>query len=296
MNGPTRALALLLAALMSACGVAPRAVVIDRSPSPPTSRPGTTVSDGARTHTVQRGDTLYGIAFRHGLDFRQVAGWNGIGPPYTIYPGQRIRLQPQGSSTAVVTRPAAGTGAASSSNPPGGTVVAAPPTRPPQPSTPVATVPRPANPATAPVAAPGTPAPPPASTPPPATSPSGPVRWQWPTAGQVVSRFVAGDPTRQGISIVGSAGQAVNAAAAGTVVYSGSGLIGYGELVIVKHNDEFLSAYGHNRKRLVAEGEQVRAGQQIAEMGRSGAARDMLHFEIRRGGRPVDPSAHLPAR
>jgi lipoprotein NlpD len=112
----------------------------------------------------------------------------------------------------------------------------------------------------------------------------------------VVGRFVAGDPTRQGISIIGSAGQPVNAAAAGTVVYSGSGLIGYGELVIVKHNDEFLSAYGHNRKRLVAEGDQVRAGQQIAEMGRSGAARDMLHFEIRRGGRPVDPSAHLPAR
>ena len=295
MNRPTRALALLLAALMSACGVAPRAVVIDRSPPPPASRPGSSVSDGARTHTVQRGDTLYGIAFRHGLDFRQVAGWNGIGPPYTIYPGQRIRLQPQGAGTAVATRPAS-TSPAAGTNPPGGTAVTPPPVRPAQPAAPVAPVPTPTAPASPPAANPTTPARPPVSTPPPATAPSGPVRWQWPTAGQVVSRFVAGDPTRQGISIVGSAGQAVNAAAAGTVVYSGSGLIGYGELVIVKHNDEFLSAYGHNRKRLVAEGEQVRAGQQIAEMGRSGAARDMLHFEIRRGGRPVDPSAHLPAR
>jgi lipoprotein NlpD len=125
---------------------------------------------------------------------------------------------------------------------------------------------------------------------------TGPIRWQWPTLGDIVGRFVAGDPTRQGLSIAGSAGQPVNAAADGVVVYSGSGLIGYGELIIVKHSDEFLSAYGHNRRRLVGEGDQVRAGQQIAEMGRSGAARDMLHFEIRRNGRPVDPQTHLPAR
>ncbi|WP_395790770.1 peptidoglycan DD-metalloendopeptidase family protein [Aquimonas sp.] len=294
MNRPLRALALLLVVLTTACGVAPRAVVVDRSP-PPTSRPGSPIPDGARTHTVQRGDTLYGIAFRHGLDFRRVAGWNGIGPPYTIYPGQRIRLQPQGAGTAVATRPAGGSPAAGN-RPPGGAIGTAPPVRPAQPAAPVATAPTPTAPVSPPAANPATPARPPASTPPAATAPGGPVRWQWPTAGQVVGRFVAGDPTRQGISIIGSAGQPVNAAAAGTVVYSGSGLIGYGELVIVKHNDEFLSAYGHNRKRLVAEGEQVRAGQQIAEMGRSGAARDMLHFEIRRGGRPVDPSAHLPAR
>ena len=86
------------------------------------------------------------------------------------------------------------------------------------------------------------------------------------------------------------------AAAAGDVVYSGAGLIGYGELVIIKHSDEFLSAYGHNRKRLVAEGQRVSAGQQIAEMGRSGAARDMLHFEIRRNGKPIDPLPLLPKR
>lgn len=88
----------------------------------------------------------------------------------------------------------------------------------------------------------------------------------------------------------------MRAAADGEVVYSGNGLIGYGELIIVKHNASFLSAYGHNRKRLVAEGDKVRAGQQIAEMGSSGAARDALHFEIRKNGKPVNPADYLPAR
>ena len=107
---------------------------------------------------------------------------------------------------------------------------------------------------------------------------------------------MAGDATRQGIDIAGRAGDPILSAADGVVVYSGSGLVGYGELVIVKHSDEWLSAYGHNRKRLVAEGQRVKAGQPIAEMGRSGAPRDELHFEIRRNGRPVDPLQFLPAR
>jgi lipoprotein NlpD len=112
----------------------------------------------------------------------------------------------------------------------------------------------------------------------------------------VVSRFAEGDRSRQGIAIAGSAGQPVRAAAAGTVVYSGAGLVGYGELIIIKHSDEWLSAYGHNRRRLVAEGARVAAGQQIAELGRTGTSRDMLHFEIRRNGRPVDPTPLLPRR
>lgn len=285
--------------LLAACGVAPRAVVIDRAPqdrSPPRQTP---APEAGRTHVVQRGDTLYSIAFRHGLEYRQVAAWNGISAPYTIYPGQRLRLSAPNAQTAQrpapppPTRPSAQqgavTGTPSTGSSPGTAATGSAP----------ATGAASGTPTPAPVSSPGTPAatPPvvtaPSPTPP---APSGPPRWQWPTAGQVVGRFVAGDPTRQGLSIAGSAGQAVNAAADGVVVYSGSGLIGYGELVIVKHNEEFLSAYGHNRKRLVNEGEQVRAGQQIAEMGRSGAARDMLHFEIRRNGRPVDPSGFLPAR
>jgi lipoprotein NlpD len=125
--------------------------------------------------------------------------------------------------------------------------------------------------------------------------PGGP-KWQWPTRGPLVGRYVPNDPTRQGIDIAGQSGQRVDAAADGVVVYSGAGLIGFGELVIVKHNDEWLSAYAHNRRRLVAEGMKVRAGDAIAEMGRTGAIRDMLHFEIRRNGKPVDPLGYLPPR
>ena len=120
--------------------------------------------------------------------------------------------------------------------------------------------------------------------------------WRWPAEGSVVATYAGGDPTRQGIDIAGKAGQPVRAAADGVVVYSGSGLVGYGELVIVKHDDQWLSAYGHNRARLVNEGQLVKAGQQIAEMGRSGASRDMLHFEIRYNGKPVNPQQYLPGR
>ena len=128
------------------------------------------------------------------------------------------------------------------------------------------------------------------------SAPIGGLAWRWPVKGSVIDRFMAGDATRQGVDIAGNAGDPVLASADGVVVYSGSGLVGYGELIIIKHSDEWLSAYGHNRKRLVQEGQRVKGGQQIAEMGRSGATRDMLHFEIRRNGRPVDPQQYLPGR
>lgn len=122
------------------------------------------------------------------------------------------------------------------------------------------------------------------------------IAWRWPADGPLLSRFVPGEPTRQGVDIGGAGGSPVRAAGDGTVVYSGAGLVGYGELVIIKHSESWLSAYGHNRKRLVNEGQNVKAGDQIAEMGRSGAARDMLHFEIRYNGKPVDPLLYLPGR
>jgi lipoprotein NlpD len=122
------------------------------------------------------------------------------------------------------------------------------------------------------------------------------IAWRWPGGGKVIGGFVAGDQTKQGVDIAGAAGDQVVAAADGEVVYSGNGLLGYGELIIVKHNASFLSAYGHNRKRLVAEGDRVRAGQQIAEMGSSASSRDELHFEIRKNGKPVNPLDYLPAR
>ena len=136
----------------------------------------------------------------------------------------------------------------------------------------------------------------PATPPPSVTAPVASLPWRWPAEGPLISTYQAGNPTRQGIDIAGNAGDPVRAAADGSVVYSGSGLVGYGELIIVKHNDQWLTAYGHNRKRLVNEGQNVKAGQQIAEMGRSGTARDMLHFEIRYTGKPVDPLLYLPKK
>jgi lipoprotein NlpD len=120
--------------------------------------------------------------------------------------------------------------------------------------------------------------------------------WRWPTKGQVVQEFARGDPLRKGVKVGGRIGQPVLAAEAGKVVYAGSGLIGYGRLIIIKHNKNYLSAYGHNRKLLVREGDTVSRGQQVAEVGKNGSGRAMLHFEIRRNGAPVDPLKLLPRR
>ncbi|WP_363796391.1 peptidoglycan DD-metalloendopeptidase family protein [Lysobacter firmicutimachus] len=142
----------------------------------------------------------------------------------------------------------------------------------------------------------GTPPPRTAPAPVPAAPVNSGIRWRWPADGPLLGRYVANEPTKQGIDIGGASGAPVRAAADGVVVYSGTGLVGYGELVIVKHNEQWLSAYGHNRKRLVNEGQVVKSGEQIAEMGRSGAARDMLHFEVRYNAKPVDPLLYLPAK
>ncbi|MCZ8114904.1 peptidoglycan DD-metalloendopeptidase family protein [Silanimonas sp.] len=332
------AVALLLAACASTTVVreeaAPRPIYTDSRPV----RAAASTAPRGPSHVVQAGDTLYGIAFRNSLDWREVARWNGIGEPFVIKPGQVLRLSaprreatgarvasaPSGTPTPPASAPAVASGpppiprgpAGSSgpvarSTPPAPAPVARPVTAPtpanpptPTPTTPVASatptstsVP-PSSPGPRPPAAVAAPAPVPASTP---TGPAGTGafragQWQWPTQGQVISRYAEGDKARQGIAIAGSAGQPVRAAAAGTVVYSGAGLVGYGELIIIKHNDEWLSAYGHNRRRLVAEGANISAGQQIAELGRTGTSRDMLHFEIRRNGKPVDPTPLLPRR
>lgn len=258
-------LALALLALLAACA---KSTVV-RTPASGTGSTAAGAPGG--TVVVQRGDTLYSIARRHGLTVAQVAGWNGLQPPYTIYPGQRLRLGPASGATAASTtargtaaRPAAGTGTAK---------------------------PAAGGPASGPAS--GTPA---AKASTPGVPASSGFTWRWPAQGVLLRTFVPGDNTRQGIDIGGSSGQPVVAAADGVVVYSGAGLVGYGELIIIKHSDEWLSAYAHNRRRLVAEGEQVRAGQQIAELGRTGTSRDMLHFEIRRNGKPVDPLTLLPPR
>ncbi|MGY0558370.1 MULTISPECIES: peptidoglycan DD-metalloendopeptidase family protein [unclassified Lysobacter] len=202
---------------------------------------------------VQRGDTLYRIATENGIAMRDLAAWNGIPAPYTIYPGQRLVLYPKAGVAGNTTRPTSTTKPRSA-----------------------AAAPAPRKPTTPPL--------------------NSGVAWRWPVDGPLLNRFSAGDPTKQGVDIGGTAGAPVRAAGDGTVVYSGSGLVGYGELIIIKHNEQWLSAYGHNRNRMVTEGTKISAGQQIAELGRTGAARDMLHFEIRYNGKPVDPLLYLPAK
>jgi lipoprotein NlpD len=290
----------LAALVLAACGT----TTVVREEALPPARPVAPVDrpvppPSGPTHRVQPGDTLYGIAFRNDLDWRAVAAWNGIDAPYTIRPGEVLRLTPPdaAASPGVASAPAPRPVAVPVPVPPpmprgpagaGGPVPAPDPPRPAPAAVvaPIASAP-PASPPPSPVTAP---------TPTPAPTPFRPGQWLWPTDGQVVARFADGDKARQGIAVAGTAGQPVRAAASGTVVYSGAGLVGYGELIIVKHSDEWLSAYGHNRRRLVAEGATVQAGQQIAELGRTGTSRDMLHFEVRRNGRPVDPLPLLPPR
>lgn len=275
---------------------------------------GTTTSAG---YTVARGDTLYSIAFAHGLDVRTLAGINSIPPPYVIHPGQLLQLESATSSSATSTQvataparpapvippapvfgpvtthaanPVAGTPTTASASATVAAQTGAPPVAAPPPTlvpvageSPTAAAPAPVQPRVAP--------------PPGATRNAGGITWRWPAEGDLISGFQAGSGgDGAGLDIAGKAGDPVRAAASGTVVYSGNGLIGYGELVIIKHNDTYLSAYGHNSKRLVKEGQHVDAGQEIALMGASGAPRVELHFEIRKNGKPVDPMGYLPQR
>jgi lipoprotein NlpD len=304
-----------LALGLAGCASTGPAPVEDRSINPPPHPHQTAPSPKASapvsgTYRVQRGDTLYSIAFRHGVDYRELAEWNGIEAPYTIYPGRELRLSPTRSAArppvaqvAPVTR--APPAVSAPTPPPSGSTRAAPAPGPFEPvagASPAANAGTPAHvgsPTSPPPATAMSPPPPPpsAAVPPDSIGASnGDVAWRWPADGQVIGGFVVGDPMRQGIDIAGQSGAPVRAAADGTVVYSGNGLIGYGELIIVKHNPAFLSAYGHNRKRLVQEGDRVKGGQTIAEMGASGASRDELHFEIRRNGKPSNPLDFLPHR
>lgn len=199
-------------------------------------------------YVVQPGDTLYSIAWRYGLDYHDVAAWNGIGSSYLIKPGQTLVLA--APAHVVMTRPPVRTTA----------------------------------PSTATTAA-GDRAP-----------PAGPLDWVWPAQGAVVSLFHAGDPLSKGIDISGAQGQPVYAAAPGKVVYTGSGIIGYGKLIIIKNNERYLSAYADNDSMLVREGDAVQSGERIATMGLDRNGHPLLHFEIRYNGKPVNPLDYLPMR
>lgn len=221
------------------------------------------------SHVVKEGENLYRIAWRYGRDYRELGDANGIGPPWNIRAGQVLRLDRKGSTRQASAAPS-----------PSRPKAVAKPSRPPVKNT-----------ATRPKSKPRGKKP----------APSGSqvvanVRWQWPHSGTVIAGFSSSGKVNKGIDIAGQAGDAVKAAAAGSVVYAGNGLLGYGNLIIVNHNEHYLSAYAHNRKILVAEGEVINAGQVIAELGSSGTDKPKLHFEIRKNGNPVDPSRYLPKR
>ena len=238
----------------------------DNSKSKPA--PNSIKNDKSGYHIVTKGDTLYSIAWRYNFDYKDIASWNKVNPPYTIFPGQFIRLKPilkkKGAPLKLKPAPVA------NKTPPAAT-----------PKKPVKSIQnKSGGVAKKPQLKPAL--------------PKGPVNWSWPTTGKLVK---SNSPTsKKGIDISGTTGQTVKAAAGGEVVYSGSGLLGYGKLIIIKHNETYLSAYAYNSKLLVKEGDRVVAGQHISKMGQDHTGRTVLHFEIRQNGTPVNPTKHLPKK
>ncbi len=258
---------------------APSPTVAGATTSEPARLPAGAENAGkAGYYTVKPGDTLIRIGLESGQNWRDVARWNSLDNPNLIETGQVLRVVPPGaavasapSNTDVVTRPVAAASAAPAPLPP----ASATPSTPPR-----------ATPTVAPAA-------PVAST--PAASAEDEVAWSWPTsAGTVLAGF--DEQKNKGLDISGRAGDAVLASADGRVVYAGAGLRGYGNLIILKHNNTYLTAYAHNQALLVKEDQSVRKGQKIAEMGSTDTDRVKLHFEIRRQGKPVDPAKYLPPR
>ena len=275
------------------------ATVAPTETPPPKPLPGAENAGKPGYYTVKPGDTLIRIGLENGQNWRDVARWSGLDNPNIIEVGQVLRVvPPTADANGVVVRPVTPAGRTD-----GRPLEARAPD-----GKPVGVVPGAASttgiPATAGVSAGPATTPGPAAAGPASAAPTSPVpaareadddvSWAWPAAGAVVNVF--DDNKSKGLAIAGKPGDPVNAAADGRVVYAGSGLRGYGNLVIVKHNATYLTAYAHNQALLVKEDQVVRRGQKIAEMGSSDAERVQLHFEIRRLGKPIDPARLLPPR
>ncbi len=219
-------------------------------------------------HVVEPGETLYSIGWLYGHDYRQIAKWNKIEKPYVIFRGQRLRVASMGQEKKSIN--AVSTNMKSVTIETKGLNRTAVKSKEKQHSTPDKYT---------------------------NNKKSKTVKWSWPTrGGTIIHSFDRSNPSKKGLDLAGKTGQAVYTASPGKVVYSGNGISRYGKLIIVKHNETYLSAYAHNRRLLVKEGDILRSRQQIAEMGSSGASRIKLHFEIRRNGKPVDPLRYLPKK
>ena len=252
----TRALIFLAFLQLAGCfGGANYAPVVERQER---------ISSVPAAHLVNRGETLYSIAWRYSLDFKGLARTNNIAPPYIIYPGQSLRLK-TALSTALVTATPVSKGVQASDS----QGVAK--------TTTLHKKPRASRDNRG--------------------SDAGfaldrnryPFTWRWPAKGKMIRRYSSSSTMHKGIDIKGKLGDSVYAANSGKIVYAGSGLVGYGKLLIIKHDDHYLSAYGHNSKLLVSEGELVKVGQRIAKFGDTGTDKVKLHFEIRKKGKPVNP-------
>ncbi|MEQ6884480.1 peptidoglycan DD-metalloendopeptidase family protein [Salicola sp. Rm-C-2C1-2] len=230
-------------------------------------------------HQVSEGETLYSIAMRYGWDYRRLAAANDIEPPYEIHPGDVIRFDVEAPESHSATRSGSDSASQRTSSPARSASTANEPTESTGADENAYRGSRSNN----------------------ALQSTGEaaseIDWAWPHSGPIIAKYSSdGSDVNKGVDIGGDAGDSVRAAADGSVVYAGSGLLGYGNLIIVNHSETFLSAYAHNRKILVDEGQNVGQGETIAEMGDSGADRIMLHFEIRRRGDPVNPMQYLPRR
>ncbi|GGY64990.1 peptidoglycan DD-metalloendopeptidase family protein [Marinobacter zhanjiangensis] len=222
-------------------------------------------------HVVEKGDTLYSIAWRYGRDYRELGNANDIDPPYTIHPGEVIRLDRKGRVPANAPKVASRPSSSSGRSRPAPSPEPEPPpkvTRQPDRSADLSTQ----------------------------SQTVSDINWRWPHVGTVIAKYSTSGKVNKGIDIAGNSGDPVRAAAEGNVVYAGNGLLGYGNLIIINHNEHYLSAYAHNRRILVKEGENVKQGQTIAELGSTGTDGNKLHFEIRKSGNPVDPLPYLPPR
>lgn len=282
-------------AVLTACSTPPtQAPVEDRSvplpTAPPKAAPVEEPKDKEGYYTVRKGDTLIRIAFDRGLNYRDLAAWNNLANPDDIKVDQVLRLSPpEGVQVTAVPTPQV------EKLPPPPRKTAPKGEKRAYSETAVAELQKSeGDKAEKPVQV-ASAAPAPSVPPAPAMSAEErEMTWIWPSDGRVVAQFDEGK--NKGIDIAGRAGQQVLAASAGKVMYAGSGIRGYGNLVIVKHSNSLLSAYAHNRAILVKEGQEVRRGQAIAEMGDSDTDAVKLHFEIRQQGKPVDPSKFLPNR
>lgn len=223
--------------------------------------------DSDRIHRVNDGETLYAIAWIYDLDFMHIARVNNLADPYRIIPGQILNVDPRAEVAAVAQNQAQSQTQTRSSSQTSSSRTS---TTQSQQSRPVQVN--------------------------PVVVRQGPLVWGWPAQGNIIGKFSDAGVENKGLNFAGQKGDAVMAAADGEVVYAGSGLLRYGDLLIIKHNDRFLTAYAHNNALLVGEGDEVRRGEKIAELGSTGVDRDMLHFEIRLQGKPVNPEIYLPPR